>query len=113
MICIKKPVISLVILGDKSDSWRPNSYGYNLGGCKVGIEFPVVKLLDYQEKWLELEQNLNPFAMMVMAHLKTKSTTSNLTEREQWKWYFVRSLYQKNYQNRQKNVWYINCVYWE
>ncbi|NEQ75830.1 MAG: hypothetical protein F6K23_24000 [Okeania sp. SIO2C9] len=30
-----------------------------------------------------------------MAHLKTKSTTSNLTEREQWKWQLVRSLYEK------------------
>ncbi|MDJ0517120.1 MAG: hypothetical protein QNJ74_12990 [Trichodesmium sp. MO_231.B1] len=30
-----------------------------------------------------------------MAHLKTKITTSNLTEREQWKWQLVRSLYDK------------------
>ncbi|MGD1713506.1 hypothetical protein [Dapis sp. BLCC M172] len=30
-----------------------------------------------------------------MAHLKTKSTTSNPTEREQWKWQIVRSLYEK------------------
>ena len=30
-----------------------------------------------------------------MAHLKTKATTSNLTEREQWKWNLVRPLYQR------------------
>jgi hypothetical protein len=34
---------------------------------------------------------------MIMAHLKTKATTSNLTEREQWKWYLIRSLYDKEY----------------
>jgi hypothetical protein len=30
-----------------------------------------------------------------MAHLKTKATTSNLTEREKWKWNLVKPLYQK------------------
>ncbi len=30
-----------------------------------------------------------------MAHLKTKSTKSNLTEREEWKWLLVRSLYER------------------
>jgi hypothetical protein len=32
-----------------------------------------------------------------MAHLKTKATISNLAEREQWKWIFIRSLYEKGY----------------
>jgi hypothetical protein len=30
-----------------------------------------------------------------MAHLKTKVTTKDLTQREQWKWNLVRPLYQK------------------
>jgi hypothetical protein len=30
-----------------------------------------------------------------MAHLKTKATTNNLREREQWKWNLVRGLYQR------------------
>jgi hypothetical protein len=93
----RKPVISLAILGDESKSWQPDSYGYNLGGCSVKLEFPTVKLLDYQERWSELESSLNPFAIMIMAHLKTKATTSNLTQREQWKWILIRSLYEKGY----------------
>ncbi|MDY7004673.1 MAG: hypothetical protein SWX82_12115 [Cyanobacteriota bacterium] len=88
-----KPVISLAILGDENPSWRPNSYEYGLGNSQMRLDFSIVKLLDYQ--WEELESNNNPFAMIVMAHLKTKSTTSNLTEREQWKWQLVRSLYEK------------------
>jgi predicted transposase YdaD len=32
---------------------------------------------------------------MVMAHLKTKATTRDLTQRKQWKWNIVRPLYQK------------------
>jgi hypothetical protein len=90
-------VISLAILGDEKEKWRPSNYGYDLGGCQLKLNFPTIKLLDYQQKWSELETNLNPFAIMIMAHLKTKATTSNLTEREQWKWYLIRSLYDKEY----------------
>ncbi|WP_373481202.1 hypothetical protein [Geminocystis sp.] len=93
----RKPVISLAILGDEKEKWRPSNYGYDLGGCQLNLNFPTIKLLDYQEKWSELEANLNPFAMMIMAHLKTKATISNLTQREQWKWLFIRSLYEKGY----------------
>jgi hypothetical protein len=93
----RKPVISLAILGDEKEKWRPSNYGYDLGGCKLNLDFPIIKLLDYQQKWEELERDLNPFAVMIMAHLKTKATISNLTEREQWKWYLIRSLYDKEY----------------
>ncbi|PNK09021.1 hypothetical protein CEP12_06605, partial [Cylindrospermopsis raciborskii S14] len=49
-------------------------------------KFPIVKLLSYEAKWSELEESNNPFAIIVMAHLKTKATTRNLGEREKWKW---------------------------
>jgi hypothetical protein len=94
-----KPVISLAILGDDSKKWRPSSYQYGLGKSQVKIDFNIVKLLDY--KWEELEQSKNVFAMVVMAHLKTKATTSNLTEREQWKWNLSRLLYDKGYNRKQ------------
>jgi hypothetical protein len=88
-----KPVISLAILGDESRSWRPNFYQYGLGGSQVRVDFLMVKLLDYQ--WEDLEQSENIWAIIVMAHLKTKATTNNLREREQWKWNLVRGLYQR------------------
>jgi hypothetical protein len=88
-----QPVISLAILGDENKKWRPNSYEYGLGNSRVKIEFSIVKLLDYEWEYLTTSDNL--FATIVMAHLKTKATTSNLTEREQWKWSLVRALYQK------------------
>ena len=88
-----KPVISLAILGDENPSWRPSYYEYGLEKSRMRLDFSIVKLLDYE--WSELSANNNVFAMIVMAHLKTKSTTSNLTEREEWKWLLVRSLYEK------------------
>jgi hypothetical protein len=88
-----QPVISLAILGDENKSWRPNSYEYGLGNSRVKMEFSIVKLLDYQ--WQDLSTSDNLFATIVMAHLKTKATTRDLTAREQWKWNLVRPLYQR------------------
>jgi hypothetical protein len=91
------PVISLAVLGDERINWRPSFYGYELGGCRVSLEFPIVKLLDYEAQWQELEQSNNPFSVLVMAHLKTKATTGNFLAREQWKWQLVRGLYERGY----------------
>ena len=63
------------------------------------FNFSIVKLLDYQ--WEDLERSQNVFAIVVMAHLKTKETTSNLSEREQWKWNLSRLLYEKGYNRKQ------------
>ncbi|GEA26613.1 hypothetical protein MiAbW_01166 [Microcystis aeruginosa NIES-4325] len=97
----QKPVISLAILGDERVNWRPDSYNYTIAGCEVSLKFPTVKLLDYEESWSELEASSNPFAIIVMAHLKTKATTGKLPEREQWKWKLIRGLYEKEFEREQ------------
>jgi len=48
-----------------------------------------------------LEASSNPFAIIVMAHLKTKATTEKLPEREQWKWRLIRGLYEKEFEREQ------------
>jgi uncharacterized protein Yka (UPF0111/DUF47 family) len=48
-----------------------------------------------------LEASSNPFATIVMAHLKTKATTGKLPEREQWKWRLIRGLYEKEFEREQ------------
>ncbi|MEI6444050.1 MAG: hypothetical protein WCO29_13220 [Nostocales cyanobacterium ELA583] len=95
----QKPVISLAILGDETKSWRPNSYQYGFGSSQLIFNFSIVKLLDY--KWEELEQSNNIFAIVVMAHLKTKATNSNLSAREQWKWNLARLLYERGYNRKE------------
>ncbi|GAX40210.1 hypothetical protein NIES4075_11730 [Tolypothrix sp. NIES-4075] len=93
----KKQVISLAVLADESASWRPSSYNYQLGGCRVSLEFPVAKLLDYEADWESLEQSTNPFSIVVMAHLRTKATNRNPESRLQWKLSLVRSLFERGY----------------
>ena len=97
----QKPVISLAILGDERVNWRPDSYNYTIAGCELTLKFPTVKLLDYEARWSELEVSTNPFAIIVMAHLKTKATTKNLQQREQWKWTLIRGLYERGLEREQ------------
>ena len=70
----RRQVASFAILGDERPGWRPDSYGYELWGCQVRLDFPTVKLLDYRERWEELESSRNPFAVVAMAHLHTQAT---------------------------------------
>lgn len=57
----------------------------------------MAKLLDYETQWQTLEESNNPFAVMVMAHLKTKATHRLPQERKQWKWSLVRRLFERGY----------------
>jgi len=93
----RQQVVSLVVLGDEGPSWRPSSYGYKFYGFRLHLKFPIVKLLDYESKWDALEQSTNPFAVMIMAHLKTKATNDDMEQRRQWKWTLVRGLYERGY----------------
>jgi hypothetical protein len=61
-------VASLAILADDRPNWKPDHFSYELLGCKAGIWYPTVKLLDYKNKWDELENDVNPFSTVVMAH---------------------------------------------
>jgi hypothetical protein len=88
-----RQVVSLAVLGDAQADWRPAEYGYTLWGCQVGLRFPMVKLLDYEERWDELAMSANPFAIIVMAHLKALATRHDVTARFNWKVYLVRRLY--------------------
>ena len=97
----KKRVISLAVLADEEENWRPRSYSYQLGGCRVSLEFPTVKLLDYEAQWEILEETENPFGLVVMAHLKTKATSQDPESRLQWKLRLVRSLFARGYSREQ------------
>jgi len=88
----KKRVISLAVLADEDPNWRPSSYNYQLGGCRVSLEFPIAKLLDYEPSLSSLETSKNPFAIVVMAHLKSKATKRSPEDRLQWKLSLVRIL---------------------
>lgn len=94
----KRIIVSLAVLGDERSSWRPNQFGYSLWGCEVGFKFPVVKLLDYTQQWSVLETSRNPFATVVMAHLKAQQTRNDAQRRFASKLTITRRLYEQGYQ---------------
>jgi len=106
------PVVSLAILADADPDWRPGEYTAELWGCSVRFEFPVAKLWDYNERWEELEASSNPFATVVMAHLKTKTTRHDPRERLRWKLWLTRRLYEKGWPRQQilDLFWFIDWV---
>ena len=106
-----RPVVSLAVLADERAAWRPDHYGYELWGCRVGIKFPMVKLLDYQDRWEELEASHNLFALAVMGHLKTMETRDDENDRRRWKLYLARKLYERGY-NRNNVINFFHFIDW-
>ncbi len=62
----------MAALCDEGKSFHPKSCTCDLWDCKVRIDFPAVKLRGYNQRWDELEASANPFATVVMAHLKAR-----------------------------------------
>jgi hypothetical protein len=85
-------------LCDSNRAWRPNQYTSESIGTKHTFEFTTVKLLDYRAQWSELEKSDNPFATVVMAHLKTQETSNKQRERKEWKLSLIRRLYELGWQ---------------
>jgi Domain of unknown function (DUF4351) len=94
------PAISLAILCDNNPKWRPNRYEFTAPGTRLSFEFDTAKLLDYRQRWDELEQSPNPFAIVVMAHLKAQATKKDLRSRKTSKFQLVRRLYERGYDRR-------------
>ena len=90
-----RPVASIAVLGDEGINWRPYQFGYNLFGCEVHFQFPIVKLLEYKQRQAYLLASRNPFATVVMAHLAALETRNNRLERKEQKLTLVRRLYEQ------------------
>ena len=95
----RQPIVSIAVLGDDHDHWRPDNHQTELWDCTLSLRFPIVKLTDYNDaqSWTRLETSDNPFATMVMAHLKTKATRHDPKARLGWKLQLVKRLYEKGY----------------
>jgi hypothetical protein len=93
--------VSLAILCDESDRWRPQSYGVDYPDTRLNFEFGVVKLLDWRDRMDELESSDNPFATVVMAHLKVHETKRSSQKRKAWKFNLTKALYEKGYERQQ------------
>jgi hypothetical protein len=104
-------VVSFGVLADENARWRPDRYVRELWGFHQVTRFPVVKLLDYRDRWQELEQSDNPFALLTMAHLKTRETRRRPRSRFEAKLNLVKWLYSQGY-DRQETADLLRALDW-
>ncbi len=87
-------VATLAVLADDDPNWRPSEYRRRLWGCSLRMTFPPAKLLDFAGREGELEASQNPFAKVVLAHLKTLQTRRSPGDRRAWKFRIARGLHE-------------------
>lgn len=92
-----RPVASFAVVNEEGARRNLGRFGYSLWGCTIHFEFPVVSLADYAAKWADLESSDNPFATVVMAHLKALETRHDAEARIFWKFSLIRRLYERGY----------------
>jgi len=90
-------VISLAILTDDNQCYRPCRYEVSRWGFRHLFEFPTIKLIDYNNRVEELEASRNPFGIIVVAHLKTLATKKDYQIRLKWKESLAKALYHKGF----------------
>ena len=93
----RRHVCSLAILADERADWKPKKFSYEIWGCKASLQFPIVKLLKYRRRITELERSHNPFALVVLAHLRALASRKKPDKRLKWKTHLVKILYDKGY----------------
>jgi hypothetical protein len=90
-------VVSQALLCDERPDWRPDHFQQKAFSCELSLRFPMVKLLDYADKEAWLEQHENPFAQVVLAHLKARETRQEPEARYNWKVRLLRGLYDRGW----------------
>lgn len=96
-----RAVISIAVLTDRDPNWRPTHYGYEVGGFRLDVTFPIVKLLDYESRREELEASQNPFAVLALAQLEARATEGDAELRLAGKVGLVRRLREKGFDREQ------------
>lgn len=93
-------VVSLAVLADTRERFRPSAFHYQRWGCELAFTFPVAKLIDWESQWDTLEASDNVFALVVMAQLRAKRLIEG-NARTQAKVKLVRLMFERNYSRKQ------------
>jgi hypothetical protein len=103
-------VVSLAVLADTRESYRPTTFRYQRWGCELTFTFPMAKLIDWETRWAELAASDNVFALVVMAQIQAKRVKDNAT-RKDTKVALTRLLYERGY-HREQVVRLFNIIDW-
>ena len=89
------------VLADGDPSWRPAEFRDELLGTELVLRFSTAKLLDYEADLPALEEETNPFALVVMAHAGVRATVVDPYARLDWKFGLTRRLFERGYKRQQ------------
>ncbi|XGA81005.1 hypothetical protein OR573_04955 [Halomonas sp. CH40] len=103
-------VVSLAILADTRESFRPTTFHYMRWGCELTFTFPTAKLIDWETHWAELNASENVFALVVIAQIQAKRVRDGAT-RKDVKIALIRLLYERGY-SREQIVQLFNIIDW-
>ncbi|MCX6860387.1 MAG: hypothetical protein NTX70_09200 [Verrucomicrobia bacterium] len=99
-------VITFVILGDLSPSWRPGRFSSDVPPLGMSLGYLSLKLIDLEVKLESPRFRGNPVAMVVRAHLAALRTRNDLEARYTQRVALVRRLYEEGFS--QKDVVFIH-----
>jgi len=103
----RRDVVTVAVLADDNRDYRPDSFEMGRWGCGHRFMFQSVKLQDYRDRIDELDKSTNPFAVVVLAHLRHQETKHNRKERLFWKLTLVKALDKKGFEKDTRNDLYI------
>ena len=109
----KKETISFVILGDKDKNWRPNEYKIEYPEFLLHFKYKLVKLIDFETKKDELLKSKNPFALIILSHLKRLEAGNDVVKQFRIKKELVKNLYNLGFnKNDIRNIIeFIDCLF--
>jgi hypothetical protein len=93
----RQPIVSMAILIDPQADWKPTNYTYDHWGCAVEFRYPVIKILDWRGREVELAQSTDPFAQVALAQLATLTSRGQLASLAEMRRAIVRHLYRAGY----------------
>ena len=70
----RQPIVSVAILGDEDQGWRPSEYSYGNADCAFRLRFRSIKLLDLAPDLPRLAAAGDPVALFACAHLAALQT---------------------------------------
>jgi hypothetical protein len=89
-------VVSLAVLTGEQPG-QSGKFRTERWGCSHDFQFPAVRIIDYRDRWDELEKSDNPFAAAVKAQLKALETKGDVEQRYQWKQKLIFDLYHRGF----------------
>ncbi|MGE0084340.1 MAG: DUF4351 domain-containing protein [Desulfococcaceae bacterium] len=93
----RRPAVSFAVIGHVPKKAQIGKYDRRKWGCEVKFRFPVIRLSAYAKKREQLMKSVNPFAVVVMAHLLAQETAGKTENRLHEKMRIIRHLYRKGF----------------